>query len=180
MIGKTKTVMALLGVTAALALTACTEDSKANTKATEARNDKVNSVVLCGETNASLECKNLQKRYSRYTSPSKISYIYLLADTGGIYSYFVVKGKVSSNLSQMGPTDQLVDACARAGEDCPQSVEAPGDDGSFGPNEDGIFFFTADDVLVTWNGRYLLTDAPLKVNAQNFVLTYQEGSKPTS
>jgi hypothetical protein len=34
--------------------------------------------------------------------------------------------------------------------------------------------------MVTWNGPYLLTDAPLKVNAQNLVLQYQDGSKPTS
>jgi hypothetical protein len=154
-------------------------ESEASKKGKEARNAKVASSVACGQTGESLECRNLKKRLDRYENPSKISYIYLLADTGGIYAYFTVKGKVSSNLSQMLPEDTLVDGCNRSGEDCPQPLEAVGDDGSYGPNEDGIFFFTTDDVLVTWNGKYLLADAPLKIDAAELVLQYAAGSKPT-
>jgi hypothetical protein len=131
----------------------------------------------------SLERRNLKEKLLRYNSPSKISYIYLLAQTGGIYSFFTVKGKVSSNSSQMTTTD-LIRPCSNGGDsgsgNCAVTVPAPGDDGSYGPNEEGIFFFTTDGVMVTWNGPYLLTDAPLKVNAQNLVLQYQDGSKPTS
>ena len=36
--------------------------------------------------------------------------------------------------------------------------EAPGDDGSYGPNEDGIFFFATDGTKITWNGLYQQTD----------------------
>jgi hypothetical protein len=128
----------------------------------------------------SLERRNLKERLLRYNNPSKISYIYLLAQTGGIYSFFTIKGKVSSNSSQM-TTDQLIQTKCHSSNGCNDvSVNAPGDDGSYGPNEPGIFFFTTDGVMVTWNGPYLLTDAPLKVNAQNLVLQYQDGSKPTS
>jgi len=127
----------------------------------------------------SLERANVKKRLLRYNNPNKIGYIYLLTDTGGIYTYYTIKGKVSSTDSQMTTTDLVETHCHYQNACNDFTVPAPGDDGSYGPNEPGIFFFTADDVLVTWNGRYLLTDAPMKINAQNLVLTYLNGSQPT-
>lgn len=127
----------------------------------------------------SLERRNLRERLLRYNKPDKISYIYLLSASGGIYSYFTVKGKVSSNSSQM-TTDQLVKWQCNGGSCDHVVVSAPGDDGSYGPNETGIFFFTTDNVMVTWDGPYLLVDAPLKVNAATIPLQYVDGSKPTS
>lgn len=127
----------------------------------------------------SLERRNLKEHLLRYNNPSKISYIYLLADTGGIYTFFTIKGKVSSNQSQMTTQELIVRRCWSGTCDS-AVVGAPGDDGSYGPNEDGIFFFTTDGVMVTWNGKYLLTDAPLKIDPAKLVLTYVDGSKPTS
>lgn len=127
----------------------------------------------------SLERKNVSKRLLRYNNANKIGYIYLLTDTGGIYTYYTIKGKVSSTDSQMTTTDLIQSRCHDNNVCNDVTVPAPGDDGSYGPNEPGIFFFTSDDVLVTWNGKYLLTDAPMKISSQNLVLTYQEGSKPT-
>jgi hypothetical protein len=124
----------------------------------------------------SLERRNLREKLLRYNQPSKISYIYLLSQTGGIYAYFTVKGKVSSNQSQM-TTDQLELDHGSYGQ---AVVSAPGDDGSYGLNEDGIFFFTTDGVMVTWNGPYLLADAPLKIDEAKVVLNYAPGSKPSS
>jgi hypothetical protein len=51
------------------------------------------------QLNDSLERRNLAEKLLRYNNPSKISYIYLLSQTGGIYAFFTVKGKVSSNSS---------------------------------------------------------------------------------
>lgn len=126
----------------------------------------------------SLERRNIKERLLRYNNPNKIGYIYLLTDTGGIYTYFTIKGKVSSTDSQMTTTDLIQwDKGSAGGGNV--TVPAPGDDGSYGPNEPGIFFFTADGVMVTWNGRYLLTDAPLRIEDKGLVLTYVDGSKPT-
>lgn len=177
---------ATIGVLTAIlggSLVACTSDDGKNTQQTgQAQTEqafKQQSTAVPYPVDAlkdSLERRNLKEKLLRYNSPSKISYIYLLAQTGGIYSFFTVKGKVSSNQSQM-TTDQFEIDHGSYGQ---AVVNAPGDDGSYGPNEDGIFFFTTDGVMVTWNGPYLLTDAPLKVNAQNLVLQYQDGSKPSS
>lgn len=65
-------------------------------------------------------------------------------------------------------TDQLI-ACKDArgdGDDYCSSdeqhvVNAPGDDGSYGLNEDGVFFFTTDGNMVTTNLDYIVSEQPL-------------------
>jgi len=41
-------------------------------------------------------------------------------------------------------------------------VNAPGDDGSYGANEDGIFFFTTEGAYVTTNLDYLFAELGAK------------------
>lgn len=157
------TALALLAV-ASIALTGCTSESESSQKAREDREQKASTVVLCGAPNDSLECKNLKERERRNSQPNAIGYVYLYNWDGTVKGYFTIKGKVSSTQSQMAPMDVLVDGCQRSGEDCPAPMEAAGDDGSFGPNEAGIFFFTTEGVMVTYSGEYVLSDAPLKLS----------------
>lgn len=108
----------------------------------------------------SQERRNLKERLLRQNDPNHISYVYILSFAKPL-GYYVIKGKVSSTQSQM-TTDQLqVDACNRAGEDCPNAIDAPGDDGSYGPNEDGIFFFTTQNVMVQTSMDYVVSDQPI-------------------
>lgn len=113
------------------------------------------------EMNDSLERRQLREKLRRYNVPDKISYIYLLSDTGSVVAFYPIKGKVSNNSSQL-TSSQLLERCIGPAT-C--VVDAPSDDGSYGPNEDGIFFFTTDNVMVTWNGKYLLADQSLKVTS---------------
>lgn len=155
-----------VGVVVSVMLTAgsCSGESDSSKNARQDRETKASTVVLCGAANESLECKNLKERERRNSRPNAIGYVYLYNFDGSVKGYFTIKGKVSSTQSQMAPMDVLVDGCQRTGEDCPQSMEAPGDDGSFGPNEGGIFFFTSEGVMVTYSGEYVLSDAPLKLS----------------
>jgi hypothetical protein len=87
--------------------------------------------------------------------------VYLLGDTGTYLGYYAIKGKGSSTQSQM-TADQTELTHGSYG----QSVEnAPGDDGSYGANEDGIFFFTVEGVMVTTNMHYIVSDQALSVRA---------------
>jgi hypothetical protein len=159
--------VAILGVVAAVALGACTStpENKPDDAARAARDAKANSVVPCGSKNESLECRNLAEKKRRDEDPTRISYVYEMSWTGEFIGYFVVKGKVSSNQSQMGPMDQVLEYGCRScnGGYGNVVVEAPGDDGSYGPNEDGIFFFTTDGNKITWNGMYQQSDKPLNI-----------------
>ncbi len=134
-----------------------------NEAATDAMNDRMNKAaanVLCGEKGESLECRNQAEREKRNNDPNRDGYVYEINWDGSTNGYWAIKGKVSSTQSQMGPMDLIVDACPSA-DYCPQLMEAAGDDGSYGPNEDGIFFFLTNGTMVTYNGIYRYSDKPL-------------------
>lgn len=110
----------------------------------------------------SLERRNLRDRLLRTNSPSKVGYVYLLSFSGQPLGYYVIKGKVSSTQSQM-TTDQLVQRYG-ADEGGNAVVTAPGDDGSYGQNEPGEFFFTTEGAFVETSLHYLYSDQPLPLN----------------
>lgn len=117
----------------------------------------------------SLERANIAEHVKRNNQPDRIRYIYLLADTGGIYAYFAIKGKVTSTGAQLTPTDAIIDPCGSSY--CPTVVQGATEDGSFGGDEGGIYFFTDTGNEIQWNGRWLLTDEPLKINVPTLTLT---------
>ncbi len=155
---------------AAATLTACSESNTSGAQAdgqalTEQAYTQQSKAVPypVTELNDSLERRNIRERLLRSNKPNAVQYVYLLGDTGTYIGYYVIKGKVSSTQSQM-TTAQLVQNCPYADSACPV-VDAPGDDGSYGDNEPGIFFFTAEGVMVTTDMRFIVSDAPLKVDA---------------
>lgn len=113
----------------------------------------------------SLERANLRERLLRENKASQIRYIYLLGDTGTYIGYYAIKGKVSSNQSQMQPQDDIADPCGSSY--CPTVVDGPGDDGSYGEDAEGQFFFLVDGTMVSTDMRYIVSDQPLAVNAPN-------------
>jgi len=123
----------------------------------------------------SVERRNLRERLLRFNVPDKIGYIYLLGFNGNYVGYYTVNGKPSSLDSQMTATQQIVKACSSG---CREVVTSMGDDGSFGTNEPGIFFFTTNGVLVETSMNYVYSDSPLPVNAPN--LTPKKGQKDLS
>ena len=112
---------------------------------------------------SSLERQNLSEKLVRLNKPSKIGYVYLM-NFGKIVGYYVIRGKVSSNQSQM-TTSTTVDHNNFGSGSGAITYPAPGDDGSYGANEQGNFFFTAENVLVSTDLNYLYSDSPLPVDA---------------
>lgn len=123
------------------------------------------------ELTDSLERRNLRERLLRTNKPNAISYIYLMSMTGQYTGYYVIKGKVSSTQSQMTTSQLIVWSCPNNASSCEDSYKqsnvlvAPGDDGSYDANEEGIFFFTTDGTMVTTNLKYVQSDQPLPVDA---------------
>ena len=118
----------------------------------------------------SLERDNLNKRNARWNDPNKISYIYLLSDTGIIISYFPIKGKVSSVNSKLTTNQQVIHA-GYYRDSGMGVVESPSMDGSYGSNGDAVFFFLTDGTYMEWAGQYLLCDNYIRL-AQKPVLIY--------
>lgn len=104
-----------------------------------------------------LEKVNLQKKLDLEEDPNRLGYVYLVT-FGKPFGYYAIKGKVSSNGSQLEP-ENLVD--------CPYSCTAPvvidgaQDDGTYGDGDPGIFFFTVDGTMVTTSLDYVYSSQPL-------------------
>lgn len=180
--------VAVIAVTAMLGASASSCDSSPSTGAQQQSQSQTEQAFKqqstavpypASQLTDSLERRNLREKLLRYNNPSKISYLYLLSQAGGVYAYFTIKGKVSSNQSQMTTSNLIETTCNSSACDHPV-VAAPGDDGSYGANEDGEFAFTTDGVMVTWNGPYILTDAPMKLSQATVPLSYVDGSRPSS
>ena len=111
----------------------------------------------------SLERRNLKERLLRTNDANKIGYVYLLSFTGQPLGYYTIKGKVSNTDSQMTTSELIYRYCANSScSDHP--VPAPGDDGSYGPNESGNFFFTTEGAFVETDLTYLYSDQPLPID----------------
>lgn len=82
-----------------------------------------------------------------------LGYIVLTNETS-VLAQFTVEGKVSSLNSYLTPMSEYYSSELR--NDWVSDA-----DGSYGENDDGIFFFTSDGKYVEWNGTYLYSDLPI-------------------
>lgn len=121
----------------------------------------------------SLERQNIIERTNRWNEKNKISYIYLMSDFGSIVSYFPIKGKVSSVNSALSSPEQVVND-PNTYSDSRGSVilSSPQEDGSYGTNGDAIYFFLTDGTYMEWNGKYFLSDQPVKLSVEP-LMTYE-------
>lgn len=107
---------------------------------------------------ATQERVNLKERLLRQNNPNHVSYLYVLSYAQPL-GYYVIKGKVSSTNSQMTTSTHVENHGDTGGGNL--AYEAPGDDGSYGPNESGIFFFTTAGVMVQTDLNYVVADQPI-------------------
>lgn len=77
---------------------------------------------------------------------------------------FVVDGKVSSLNSYLTPDSEYyeIDIDSGAYRDNRWLADV---DGTYGTNDNGIFFFTPDGKYIEWTGTYLYSDIPFEVDA---------------
>lgn len=89
-----------------------------------------------------------------------LGYIVLFTEGGGVVGRFVVDGKVSSLNSYLTPDSQAYATGSSYTIDWIADI-----DGSYGENDQGIFFFTPDGKYIEWTGTYLYSDIPFEVDA---------------
>lgn len=94
-----------------------------------------------------------------------LGYIVLFTESGAVVGNFIVDGKVSSLNSYLTPDSEYYE------QEYYSDGGSVGDgnswladvDGSYGENDNGIFFFTPDGKYVEWTGIYLYSDIPFEV-----------------
>lgn len=100
-----------------------------------------------------------------------LGYVILLTEGGSIVGNFIVDGKVSSLNSFLTPDSEYYEIDIDSGSYRDNKWLADVD-GSYGENDNGIFFFTPDGKYVEWSGIYLYSDIPFEVEAP--VINYTE------
>jgi hypothetical protein len=88
-----------------------------------------------------------------------LGYAVLFTESGSVVGRFVVEGKVSSLNSYLTPDSEYYSKAEG------RNRWLPDVDGSYGNNDNGIFFFTPDGKYIEWTGVYLYSDIPFEVSA---------------
>ena len=91
-----------------------------------------------------------------------LGYIVLFAGNT-VVGNFVVDGKVSSLNSFLTPDSEYYEADTASYVDNNEWLADV--DGSYGSNDNGIFFFTPDGKYLEWSGEYLYSDIPFEVES---------------
>lgn len=91
-----------------------------------------------------------------------LGYIVLFTESGAVVGSFVVDGKVSSLNSFLTPDSEYYEYSA--GEYSTKNNWLADVDGSYGENDNGIFFFTVQGNYYEWTGTYLYTDVPMIID----------------
>lgn len=102
-----------------------------------------------------------------------LGYIVLFTESGSVIGSFVVDGKVSSLNSFLAPDSEYYEKNTGYRSAYTNTTPKVDDyankwladvDGSYGENDNGIFFFTTDGKYIEWTGTYLYSDIPFVVD----------------
>lgn len=99
-----------------------------------------------------------------------LGYVVLMLEGVGVVGNYVIDGKVSSLNSFLTPDSEYYEYSA--GETSKKNNWLADVDGSYGENDNGIFFFTTDGKYIEWTGTYIYSDIPYIVDAP--ILKVQE------
>lgn len=187
---KTVRAISLIGVAvlALLVLTGCSDTPIAKDTKADVQAQIAVANVLAGnqstptDINYSLERYNLIRRAYWVNGQREkanalvcaiekpLGYIVLFAGNT-VVGNFIVDGKVTSLNSFLSPDSEYYEYSY--GEHRTYNKWLADVDGSYGENDNGIFFFTPDGKYVEWTGEYLYSDIPFIVNSP--VVRYEEG-----
>lgn len=95
-----------------------------------------------------------------------LGYIVLFTESGDVIGQFTVDGKVTSLNSYLTPDSEYYELVYGGGGSYSRANNwMPDVDGSYGENDQGIFFFTTDGKYIEWTGTYLYSDIPFNVES---------------
>lgn len=99
-----------------------------------------------------------------------LGYIVLFTEGGGVVGRYVVDGKVTSLNSYLTPDSEYYEGGG-------YNNWIADVDGSYGENDQGIFFFTPDGKYIEWTGIYLYSDIPFEVTTPTIVIGGESGEQ---
>lgn len=102
-----------------------------------------------------------------------LGYIALFLENGACVGNFIVDGKITSLNSFLTPDSEYYELLWNYSTSYTKTNKWLSDvDGSYGENDNGIFFFTPDGKYIEWTGTYLYSDIPFEI--KDAVVSYKE------
>jgi len=152
------TIVILCGVHGA----GCSQDKSTERDAQQATIDKAQAAIPIPTVSYFQERRTIAKWTERWDKPNLPCYVYLVS-FGKIIGYYVTDGKPSSTRSYILPEEKLWQGLNGSS----QLIPTADLDGTYGSNNPGIRFFTAEGAAVEWAGdgaSYIYSDTPLPLN----------------
>ncbi len=174
--------MIALAVAGLLVLTACQGDNTSQDKSQavvesyqQAAEKGVPYPLAEVQKGGFLERKLLVENLLRQNNSNRIAYVTLLNQLGQPIVQYTIQGMVFSLNSQL-TTEDRVNGC---GSGCGAVTKSPGDNGTWGPEPDGVGFFDTNGVEHKWNGLYLESDAADHILTKPLITYDISGAKPS-
>lgn len=161
----------LLIVVLAVFAVGCVEERPKPTKITEAMKSQQVANNLTFTENS--ERDNIEKRLKLTASPSLLGYVVLMNEAGQPVLYTSVKGKITSGSKRLTSPQRKVNN--RYSQSHGQLVmQAPSDEGTWGSSSPYIYFWDTNGKYHQWNGKYLYSDAPIRLRVKPLVIQLGE------
>ena len=135
-----------------LTLSGCTGSSEY-----QERKDQQQTTTL----ESSLGIDAQKKRLEREENANTVRYVYLMS-FGQIVGYYVIQGGVYDAGTQLAPEQEII--CRWSSAESCQAVDSARDNGTYGGDDGGVFFFTSDGTLVETSLDYIQSDNPLPID----------------
>lgn len=124
-----------------------------------------------------MEEKMLREHLVRQANPHAIRYVIVTTQMGQIMGQWPIQGMVVDPNSQM-TTTKMINHCGG----CSSSgavTDAPGDNGTYGPEAGAAFFFTTSgaEIQIPKSAMWFESDVPLNLTSQP-LLTYNQNAVP--
>lgn len=157
-----KVMMVGLGIGAMMMLTGCDRSIEYANDQNEMSIKKLIEQDGLPKIERSLERENLKRRIEFINQPDRVGYLYLLTTNGQLIKEVQVSGKVSSLNSYLTPMEEYYVSGA---------VLSTADvDGTWGENDNGIFWFTPDGVYQEWTGQYLYSSERMSFESKPILM----------
>ena len=159
---KKYTMISILTVIACFMFCGCDERFNQTRQAQATTIANANAAIPIPQVTYFQERRTISKWVQRWDKPNLPCYVYLVS-YGKIIGYYVTDGKPSSTRSYILP--EYKHNYHGSGGCC--LVPTADLDGTYGENNPGIRFFTAEGTAVEWGGEgatYIYSDAPLPLN----------------
>jgi len=148
-------------------LAGCKDDSPQakNVQANKAR-EAANSINFAENA----EIDNIKKRLELTANPGLLGFVVLLNESGQPVMNLAVKGKITSGAKRLTRPDRVTAEGPGTNNVVAQS---PSDEGTYGHSGEYVFFWTTSGQYIQWNGKYLYSDKPFRLNIQPIVVSQQ-------